>query len=55
MATARNSEPSRIESTEKDFYLPASSVSSALDTVESVLSKVIGRHGVVLIPDTYNK
>ena len=55
MATARESETRRIETEETDFYLPAASVSDALDSIESFLSKYVGRHGVVLIPDSYNK
>lgn len=55
MATAKKKSPSRSESTETDFYLPASSISTALDKVESVVSRFTGRHGLVLIPDTYNK
>ena len=48
--TDRSTEPKAT-----DFYLPATSISSALAGVESFLEKHLGRHGVVLIPDTYNK
>ena len=55
MATARNFDDRGSETQERDFYLPAASVSSALDSVGSFLTRSFGGHGVVLIPDTYNK
>jgi hypothetical protein len=54
MATAPTQTPERTDS-DSDFYLPATSVSSALETTEAVLIRIFGRHGRVLIPDTYNQ
>lgn len=54
MATAPKQTPERTDS-EADFYLPAASISSALETTEAVLVRIFGRHGRVLIPDTYNR
>jgi hypothetical protein len=57
MATTREHEHShsRSEPEERDFYLPAASVSAALDSAEAFLTKHFSRHGVVLIPDSYNR
>ncbi|WP_336023727.1 hypothetical protein [Halobellus salinisoli] len=55
MATANEFERTRTDSEETDFYLPASSISSALERIESVVTRFVKRHGVVLIPDSYNK
>jgi hypothetical protein len=54
MATAPERSIERTD-LETDFYLPATSISSALETTESLLVRVFGRHGRILIPDTYNK
>ncbi|WP_197052382.1 hypothetical protein [Halobellus rufus] len=55
MATANEFERTRTAAEETDFYLPASSISTALDRIETVVGRFVRRHGVVLIPDTYNK
>jgi len=55
MATANEFEHSRTDLTETDFYLPASSISTSIDRLGSFVGRFIKRHGVVLIPDTYNK
>ena len=54
MATAPKRSTERTD-LETDFYLPATSISSALEKTESVLTRIFGRHGRILIPDTYNK
>jgi len=54
MATAPERSTERTD-LETDFYLPATSISSALERTESLLVRVFGRHGRILIPDTYNK
>jgi hypothetical protein len=54
MATAPERPRDRTDA-ETDFYLPAASISSTLGTTESVLTRLFGGHGRVLIPDTYNK
>jgi len=54
MATAPKRSTERTD-TETDFYLPAASISSALETTEAVLTRFLGGHGRVLIPETYNK
>jgi hypothetical protein len=55
MATVDNRKLSRTESKETDFYLPAASISATLDRIGSIVGRTVGRHGRVLIPDTYNK
>lgn len=55
MATVDDLENTRTEHEEKDFYLPAASISSTLDRIGSIAGRVFGRHGRVLIPDSYNK
>jgi hypothetical protein len=55
MATASKKNHARGESTETDFYLPAASISTALDKAGAIVSRLTGGHGVVLIPDSYNK
>jgi hypothetical protein len=54
MATAPERTTDRTD-LETDFYIPAASIPSARSKVESVLTRYLGRHGRVLIPDTYNK
>jgi hypothetical protein len=54
MATAPERTTERTD-LETDFYLPAASISSAVSKTESVLTRLFGGHGRVLIPDTYNK
>ncbi|MFB6298417.1 MAG: hypothetical protein ABEH56_07845 [Salinirussus sp.] len=50
---------SPAESTETnrtdELYIPAASLKPALGRVEEVFAGLFGRHGVVLIPDSYNK
>ena len=55
MATVDNRNRTRTETEETDFYLPATSISAALDQFGSLIDRTIGRHGLVLIPDSYNK
>ncbi|WP_203229160.1 hypothetical protein [Halobellus captivus] len=55
MATATQHEERRSETESTDFYLPASSISTAVDRLESIVGRFVNRHGVVLIPDSYNK
>ncbi|EMA08801.1 hypothetical protein SAMN05443574_1202 [Haloarcula vallismortis] len=38
-----------------DFYLPAVALPPNFDRIESVVSDLFDFHGVVLIPDSYNK
>lgn len=38
-----------------DFYLPATAVSPNFDRIGNVVGDVFNFHGVVLLPDTYNK
>ena len=54
MATAPKRSAERTDS-ETEFYIPAASIPSARSKVESFLTRHLGRHGRVLIPDTYNK
>lgn len=54
MATAPK-QPTEGTDTETEFYIPAASPPSAVTKTESVLTRLFGRHGRVLIPDTYNK
>jgi len=53
MATVNK--PTQNETTETDFYLPGTSISAVYDRIGDVLGRFVGRHGVVLIPDSYNK
>jgi predicted RNA-binding protein YlqC (UPF0109 family) len=55
MAIVDRTERTRTDTEGTDFYLPASSISTAIDRVEAVVGRVIGRHGRVLIPESYNK
>ncbi|WP_311172908.1 hypothetical protein [Halobellus ordinarius] len=55
MATKTTNDRSSTKSPEFDVYLPAMPISSTLSSVESFLGKHLGRHGRVLIPDSYNK
>mgnify|MGYP000636900127 CR=1 FL=1 len=55
MATVDNPERTRTESEETDFYLPAASISESLDRIGSIIGRTVGRHGRVLIPESYNK
>ncbi|MDQ2074355.1 hypothetical protein RBH20_17590 [Haloarcula sp. H-GB4] len=51
----------QIQSTEEskfsnnDFYLPAVALPPNFGRIESVVSDLFDFHGVVLIPDSYNK
>ena len=54
MATAPKRPTNRTDSDRK-FYIPAASIPAARSKVESVLTRYLGGHGRVLIPDTYNK
>ncbi len=38
-----------------DFYLPAVALPPNFSRIESVVSDLFDLHGVVLIPDSYNK
>lgn len=38
-----------------DFYLPATAVSPNVEYIGKVVGDVLNFHGVVLIPDTYDK
>ncbi|MFA1611692.1 hypothetical protein [Halobellus rubicundus] len=53
MATV--SKPKPNGTTETDFYLPGASISAVYDRLGDVVSRFVGRHGVVLIPESYNK
>jgi hypothetical protein len=54
MDTASKRPTDRIDSDRK-FYTPAASISAARSRVESALTRYLGGHGRVLIPDTYNQ
>ncbi|MBX0324436.1 hypothetical protein EGH21_15510 [Halomicroarcula sp. F13] len=41
--------------TTEKFYMPAVTLPPHLDRIEDVVSDVFDFHGVVLIPDSYNK
>ena len=41
--------------TPEKFYLPAMTVPPQLDRIEAVLDDLLDWHGVVRIPDTYNR
>ena len=43
------------DSAETKFYLPASTDSPNIDRLGNVIGELLESHGVVLIPDTYNK
>ncbi|MFC4360551.1 hypothetical protein ACFO0N_21600 [Halobium salinum] len=43
------------EKTDTDFYLPAAAISPDLDRIDEIVGNLFDFHGVVLIPDTYNK
>ncbi|MFB6091084.1 MAG: hypothetical protein ABEJ97_08500 [Halobellus sp.] len=53
MATV--SKPTEQTTTETDFYLPGTSISAVYDRIGDAIGRLVGRHGVVLIPDSYNK
>ncbi|MFB6252059.1 MAG: hypothetical protein ABEI27_10325 [Halobellus sp.] len=53
MATASNFENNQTSETE--FYLPGTSISTIYDRVGDKIIAVLGRHGRVLIPSSYNK
>lgn len=54
MATAPK-QPTERTAHEDEFYIPAASIPSARGKVESFLSRYLGGHGRVPIPDSYNK
>ena len=43
------------EKTTEKFYMPAVTLPPHLDRIEDVVSDIFDFHGVVLIPDNYNK
>ncbi|WP_254274527.1 hypothetical protein [Haloarcula marina] len=45
----------RTETTDMKFYLPATALPPNLDRIEAVVEDLFDFHGVVLIPDSYNK
>lgn len=54
MATAPERSADRTDF-EDNLYIPAASIPAARSKVESLLTRYLGRHGRVLIPDTYNE
>jgi len=55
MNETKNIEKARSEPESKELYLPAMSAEPRSDRVEQVVSDLFSFHGVVLIPDSYNK
>ncbi|MDS0300738.1 hypothetical protein NDI76_18475 [Halogeometricum sp. S1BR25-6] len=51
--TKFNADVSEKENT--NFYLPATAVSPSLDRISNVVDDLFDLHGVVLVPDTYDK
>ena len=47
--------PTGRTDSDRKFYIPAASIPAARSKVESVLTRYLGGHGRVLIPDTYNE
>ena len=55
MTTLTESDECTRDRAETSFYLPAVATSPDIDRLGNVIGELFEFHGVVLIPDTYNK
>jgi len=55
MSETRNQTTENGAFSNDDFYLPAVALPPDLGRIEAVVSDLFDFHGVVLIPDSYNK
>lgn len=45
----------KTQFSDNEFYLPAVAMAPSLGRIEEVVTDLFDFHGVVLIPDSYNK
>ncbi|WP_191906203.1 MULTISPECIES: hypothetical protein [unclassified Haloarcula] len=55
MSNPQNKTVENSKFSNDDFYLPAVALPPNFGRIESVVSDLLDLHGVVLIPDSYNK
>ncbi|MFB6224122.1 MAG: hypothetical protein ABEH86_10690 [Haloarcula sp.] len=55
MTDIRNPTDERGQFSDDDFYLPAMTLPPNFGRIEDIVTDLFDFHGVVLIPDSYNK